>query len=65
MERRPTVPHLYVLSLQEMHTDSDARENIEPAHADHAPCLFAHIRALPAVDLEPLALTPMRNEMPF
>lgn len=35
------------------------------AHAGYSPCLFAHVRALPAVDLEPLPLRPMTNEMPF
>lgn len=35
------------------------------AHVGHSPCLFAHVRALPAVDLEPLPLMPMTNEIPF
>lgn len=34
-------------------------------HAGYSPCLFARVRALPAVDLEPLPLMPMSNEMPF
>lgn len=49
-----------------MQTGSDARANIKADDGTgHSPCLFAHVRALPAVDSEPLLLRALSNQMPL
>lgn len=51
------------VTLMPEKTSTQLRQTAQ-ADAGYSPCLFAHVRAFPAVDLEPLPLTPMTNEKP-